>query len=72
MSSNGEWVERFKIEATKDPRVMTRLQEEFASLDEDSLARMRNAAAIGTHVFLTADMEDGTPVFCEVDPASLG
>ncbi|MEU5343207.1 hypothetical protein AB0H18_20610 [Streptomyces sp. NPDC020766] len=70
-TSPGEWVERFRLEATRDPRVTTRLQEELDNLDESALARMRNASNLGVRCLVATEMEDGTAVVGVVDPASL-
>ncbi|MBW1600392.1 hypothetical protein [Streptomyces sp. JJ38] len=48
----------FLFEATKDPRVKTRLQETLASLDEGQRERMRQLSRMGGHAFIVADVSD--------------
>ncbi|MBM9434426.1 hypothetical protein [Actinacidiphila bryophytorum] len=48
----------FLVQATKDPRVMTRLQDELDILDEAQRARMRHLMAMGGHAFIAADVSD--------------
>ncbi|MGW7169686.1 hypothetical protein ACWGH3_31315 [Streptomyces sp. NPDC054884] len=51
-------LEDFLFEASKDPRVGTRLQEELENLDEGQLGRMRELQRLGGHAFIVADISD--------------
>lgn len=51
-------VDHFLFEASKDPRVTTRLQEELDNLDEGQLGRMRELQRLGGHAFIVADISD--------------
>jgi hypothetical protein len=48
----------FLFEASKDPRVKSRLQEELDSLDDASRERIALAAQAGTRMYFMADMSD--------------
>lgn len=51
-------VDDFLFEASKDPRVRTRLREELENLDEGQLGRMRELQRLGGHAFIVADISD--------------
>lgn len=51
-------VDEFLFEASKDPRVTTRLQNELDTLDEAQQERMRQLMAMGGHAFIVADVSD--------------
>ncbi|MFE2646061.1 hypothetical protein ACFXDO_26350 [Streptomyces nigra] len=48
----------FLFEASKDPRVKTRIAEELVSMDSGARARMRTLQKLGGHTFVMADISD--------------
>ncbi|MDX3541323.1 hypothetical protein PV729_07745 [Streptomyces europaeiscabiei] len=51
-------MDEFLFQASKDPRVKTRLQEELDNLDEAQQGRMRELQRLGGHAFIVADISD--------------